>query len=86
MIGDMTRLRQILTNLLNNGIKFTDAGEVTLQANLSAVDEKQSDGGLTLHFVVRDTGIGIAADKRRLFSKRLPRPMGLPLANSAAPG
>jgi CheY-like chemotaxis protein len=64
VFGDMTRLRQILTNLLNNGIKFTDAGEVTLQANLSVVDEKQGDGGLTLHFVVRDTGIGIPADKR----------------------
>ncbi len=64
VVGDMTRLRQILTNLLNNGIKFTERGEVTLQASLSAVDEKQSDGGLTLHFVVRDTGIGIQADKR----------------------
>jgi signal transduction histidine kinase/CheY-like chemotaxis protein len=64
VVGDMTRLRQILTNLLNNAIKFTAAGEVTLQASLLAVDERQSDGGLTLHFVVRDTGIGIAADKR----------------------
>lgn len=56
--GDVTRLRQILVNLLNNAIKFTEAGEVNLW-----VGSKQNEAGHHLHFMVRDTGIGIPADK-----------------------
>ncbi|MDB5953096.1 MAG: transcriptional regulator, partial [Massilia sp.] len=52
--GDELRIRQVLTNLLDNAIKFTAAGSVTLVAE-SRDDE--------LHFLVRDTGIGIAADR-----------------------
>lgn len=56
--GDAAKLRQILTNLLGNAIKFTEAGEVIVRAELSEQGQRQ-------HFrcIVSDTGIGIAADK-----------------------
>lgn len=54
-IGDVTRLRQILVNLLGNGVKFTKKGEVVLR--LSATH--QEDGRYLLHFAVSDSGIGI---------------------------
>ena len=56
--GDPMRLRQILLNLFSNAIKFTERGEVTLSLSAAAV------GGKTqLLFAVRDTGIGISADR-----------------------
>ena len=70
LCGDVTRLRQVLVNLLSNGIKFTSVGEVVVQVKvLSAPDpgQEQSEPWL-LHFVVRDTGIGIPVDRlARLF-------------------
>ncbi|HZP44550.1 MAG TPA: ATP-binding protein [Candidatus Binataceae bacterium] len=54
-IGDALRLRQILINLVGNAIKFTERGEVTVQV-------LPHEGDL-LHFAVRDTGIGIPADR-----------------------
>ena len=60
--GDPGRLRQILTNLLANAIKFTPRGEVVVSA---AVEERREDK-VRLHFQVRDTGIGIAPDKLKL--------------------
>ncbi|MBX2809246.1 MAG: response regulator [Cellvibrionaceae bacterium] len=59
VVGDSGRLRQILTNLLSNSIKFTDAGEVVLRAGLVAID----DGQWRFEASVRDTGIGIPSDK-----------------------
>jgi PAS domain S-box-containing protein len=56
VVGDVTRLRQILINLLNNAIKFTDEGEVVLSVTV------EHPGG-PLGFSVRDTGIGIAKDR-----------------------
>ncbi len=57
--GDAGRLRQILINLLGNAIKFTNEGEVALRVS----SEPTEDGGHVMHFVVIDTGIGIAPDK-----------------------
>lgn len=57
--GDPLRLRQILVNLVNNAIKFTEQGEVSLDVGV----ESTSPHGMLLHFAVRDTGIGIPADK-----------------------
>ncbi|MGB9901917.1 PAS domain S-box protein [Methanothrix sp.] len=64
VIGDVTRLRQVLVNLLENAIKFTEKGEVFLRVSCRNMDEGLSE----LHFSVRDTGIGIPAERMdRLF-------------------
>lgn len=55
LVGDANRLRQIILNLAGNSIKFTDQGEVVIATRLLA----ESDGKVTLHLAVRDTGIGI---------------------------
>ncbi|HTI12681.1 MAG TPA: response regulator [Puia sp.] len=63
--GDDLRLRQVLTNLVSNAMKFTNQGEVFIGVRLA---ESTQDGVLTLGFEVRDTGIGIAPEKlERLF-------------------
>jgi PAS domain S-box-containing protein len=60
-IGDPVRLRQILVNLVGNAIKFTSQGEVLVQVEL----DESNPAGLGLHVMVRDTGIGIPADKQQ---------------------
>ncbi|RME99525.1 MAG: response regulator [Chloroflexi bacterium] len=63
-VKDVTRLRQILVNLLNNAVKFTERGEVVV----SVTGRPLESGHYELHFAVRDTGIGIPKDKQhRLF-------------------
>ena len=59
--GDPTRLRQILMNLIGNAIKFTDEGEVSVMVACNA--ETNDRGRLNLCITVKDTGIGIPADK-----------------------
>jgi len=64
VVGDVTRLRQVLVNLVSNAVKFTEAGEVVVQVD--AVSGPDAD--VTLHFEVRDTGIGIPPERMdRLF-------------------
>jgi len=60
LMGDSGRLRQIIVNLVGNAIKFTHAGEVVLDVSQAS----RTDDRVRLHFSVRDTGIGIPADKR----------------------
>jgi CheY-like chemotaxis protein/nitrogen-specific signal transduction histidine kinase len=69
LCGDVTRLRQVLVNLLSNGIKFTSAGEVVvLVKSLSGPAKNSGNEPWHLHFLVRDTGIGIPVDRlARLF-------------------
>ena len=59
--GDPVRLRQVLTNLLGNAIKFTERGEVEIRVRL----ERSIDDGCVIEFLVRDTGIGIAPEKHQ---------------------
>jgi Amt family ammonium transporter len=64
LIGDPGRLRQVLINLVNNAIKFTEAGEVTVKA----VIDRENATHVTIRFSVQDTGIGIPEDRmNRLF-------------------
>jgi two-component system, sensor histidine kinase len=63
VLGDPARVRQILINLLNNGIKFTDRGEVILRASWVAPKESSDTAAGRLIFEVCDTGIGISSDK-----------------------
>ncbi len=63
VLGDMTRLRQVLVNLVGNAVKFTEAGEVVVTVACAV-----RDGADVLHWSVRDTGIGIPIDRfDRLF-------------------
>ena len=55
LCGDALRLKQILTNLVNNAIKFTEHGHVTLQVSLISREQDRA----TLQFIVQDTGIGM---------------------------
>jgi signal transduction histidine kinase/CheY-like chemotaxis protein/ligand-binding sensor domain-containing protein len=65
IIGDSVRLRQILMNLVSNAIKFTHKGEIYVEVRLISTSENQS---VNLDFSVKDTGIGIPAEKmERLF-------------------
>lgn len=59
LIGDDTRLRQVLVNLVGNAIKFTEQGEVLVQVS----SKESQNGGIRLLFEVKDTGIGIPAEK-----------------------
>ncbi|WP_200267799.1 hybrid sensor histidine kinase/response regulator [Luteolibacter pohnpeiensis] len=61
--GDVTRIRQVLVNLIGNAVKFTEKGEVVVSVTCDPADSKDR-----LMFSVRDTGIGIPEDRReRLF-------------------
>ncbi|MGP0070238.1 MAG: PAS domain S-box protein [Isosphaeraceae bacterium] len=60
LVGDPTRIRQLLINLAGNAVKFTETGSVLLEARLLREDEREAVIGLA----VRDTGIGIPQDRR----------------------
>jgi len=69
LVGDALRLGQVLVNLVNNAIKFTERGEVCLSVELRPAPATQTGRGLELDFSVKDTGIGMTDDQvRRLFS------------------
>ncbi len=60
LVGDPGRLRQILMNLVGNGIKFTEKGEVVVHAKI----KEETDTSVTIYFSVTDTGIGISQEKK----------------------
>jgi signal transduction histidine kinase len=61
VVGDPVRLRQVLQNLLENAIKFTPAGKISIFASV----DNRSESEVVLRFGVTDTGIGIALEKQR---------------------
>lgn len=66
IIGDPTRIRQILINLVGNAIKFTETGHITLR--IAVTDQNRDENTVDLRFEIVDTGIGIAEDAReRIF-------------------
>jgi len=66
LAGDVSRLRQVLLNLLGNAIKFTEKGDVSIKVTVA--NENAVTGEISLHFAIRDTGIGISeAGQRQLF-------------------
>jgi PAS domain S-box-containing protein len=79
-IGDSLRLRQILTNLVGNAIKFTERGEVAIRVETddryATIDtdcrdiDPSAPSSILLHFQVRDTGIGIAANKQQVIFEK----------------
>ncbi len=62
-VGDASRLRQVLINLINNAIKFTETGEVALHVSCEPDTGYMEENTATLLFAIRDTGVGIAPDK-----------------------
>jgi signal transduction histidine kinase/CheY-like chemotaxis protein len=62
VVGDLNRLRQIIVNLIGNAIKFTESGAVGLSVGV----DSRTPVALQLHFVVSDTGVGIALEKQKL--------------------
>jgi CheY-like chemotaxis protein len=63
VVGDSTRLRQVLVNLVSNAVKFTERGGITI-----SVSAEPADGGWRAGFAIEDTGIGIPAERMdRLF-------------------
>ena len=60
LIGDVARLRQIIGNLLNNAVKFTDQGSIEFLAKLVNQNESHAE----IHFEISDTGIGISDEQR----------------------
>ena len=60
-LGDALRLRQVLLNLLNNAVKFSDRGTI----ELAVINRNTSDSSVTLHIEVRDQGVGLNEDARK---------------------
>ncbi len=65
--GDVTRVRQILSNLVSNAVKFTSHGEVAVEVSIATASEAPPpEGQVCIQFAVRDTGMGVPPDKQAL--------------------
>ncbi len=70
LFGDELRVHQIITNMLNNAVKYTDIGNITLSVRTVDTEEKKKEGITDLVISVKDTGIGIKEeDLEKLFGK-----------------
>ncbi|PZP55100.1 MAG: hypothetical protein DI586_07935, partial [Micavibrio aeruginosavorus] len=65
VIGDPTRLRQVLLNLVNNAIKFTSRGKVTIQVKNLSTAGTDSENATQIYFGIQDSGIGISAEAQK---------------------
>jgi signal transduction histidine kinase/CheY-like chemotaxis protein len=65
VVGDPHRLRQVLTNLLTNALKFTERGDISVKVDLDPDQSQIALGQIRVLFAVADTGIGIASDKQK---------------------
>jgi signal transduction histidine kinase/ligand-binding sensor domain-containing protein/CheY-like chemotaxis protein/HPt (histidine-containing phosphotransfer) domain-containing protein len=61
LIGDPVKLSQVINNLINNAVKFTEVGEIAISVDL----EERAEDKCTIHFAVKDTGVGIALEKQQ---------------------
>lgn len=59
LIGDLVKLKQVMAKLLDNALKFTEIGKISVKADL----KESTEFDATIHFIVQDTGIGISKDK-----------------------
>ncbi|MDP4173896.1 MAG: ATP-binding protein [Bacteroidota bacterium] len=69
LLGDSQRIKQVLVNLIGNAVKFTEKGKITLSVKLDKVNISETGRKkkkIPLHFIVKDTGIGIAEEKQRI--------------------
>ncbi|MGB1307917.1 MAG: hybrid sensor histidine kinase/response regulator [Oceanihabitans sp.] len=66
LIGDSFRLQQILNNLLDNAIKFTNSGSVNLEVSLNQIRANKAN----IHFIITDTGVGIAEKDLQIIFNR----------------
>jgi two-component system sensor histidine kinase/response regulator len=82
VLGDPTRVRQVIVNLLGNAIKFTDRGEVVLHVDM----KQEKDRNVLLHFAIRDTGIGISQDKQKLIFEAFAQADSSPSRNYGGTG
>ncbi len=72
LIGDPGRLRQILTNLIGNAVKFTNSGIIVLRVKIEGwkPPTNESSAQITLYFTVSDTGIGIPHEKQKMIFEK----------------
>jgi two-component system sensor histidine kinase/response regulator len=82
VVGDPTRVRQIIVNLLGNAIKFTERGEVVLLVEMKQAQDRH----VLLHFAIRDTGIGIAEEKQKLIFEAFAQADSSPSRNYGGTG
>lgn len=68
VFGDPTRISQVLSNLIHNAIKFTLQGQGQVLLNIEVVEE--TDKNISLHFNIKDTGIGISKEKQKFIFER----------------
>ena len=82
LMGDPLRVKQVITNLVNNAIKFTQTGEVVLRASLE--EEDVENHRVTLRLSITDSGVGLSRAQQQVSSARA-RPSGLPCHRSCQP-